>query len=304
LRSTTSGTPDAGIGTGLQFDAESANENPSILGSLQFLFTDKGAGAEDSDFLVFLREAGATAAERFRIASDGTTTITGAQLIVSETDSRTNAVDTAAIIRSVTSGTPAAGIGTGLQFDAESADENPCVLGSLNFAASDVGAGSEDTYVDLLLRVAGRTAETKYRFASTAGSGFQGTFTHAASADRTWTLPDETGTLSVGGGMSNANGAQGINNIDAADEEIQRAQAIDDTAGSADVAMYELSASVTFGEAFSAIPVVVTGGCSNTGGQVVSPGAVAVSTSGFTISGFTSAQSASITNMSSIALGD
>jgi len=198
LRSVTSGTPDTGIGTGIQFDAESADENPSVLGSLQFSFSDKGAGAEDSDFKIFLREAGATAAERFKVASDGTTTITGSQLIVSETDSRTDAVDVAAILRSVTSGTPAAGIGTGIQFDAESADENPCVLGRLDFAATDIGSGSEDTYVDLLLRVAGRAAETKYRFASTAGSGFQGTLTHAASADRTWTLPDETGTLSVG----------------------------------------------------------------------------------------------------------
>ena len=110
-------------------------------------------------------------------------------------DSRTNSVDVAGIIRSTTSGTPDVGIGVGLEFDAESGDENPCPFGRIDFAATDVGAGTEDTYFDILLRVAGVALETKYRFASTAATGFQGTFTHAASADRTWTLPDATDTL-------------------------------------------------------------------------------------------------------------
>ena len=110
-------------------------------------------------------------------------------------DSLTNSVDVAGIIRSTTSGTPDAGIGVGVEFDAESGDENPCPFGRLDFAATDVGAGTEDTYFDILLRVAGVALETKYRFASTAATGFQGTFTHAATADRTWTLPDATTTL-------------------------------------------------------------------------------------------------------------
>lgn len=110
-------------------------------------------------------------------------------------DSRTNSVDVAGIIRSTTSGTPDAGIGTGLQFDAESGDENPCPFGRIDFAATDVTAGSEDTYFDILLRVAGVALETKYSFRSTAATGFQGNFTHAVTADRTWTLPDATDTL-------------------------------------------------------------------------------------------------------------
>lgn len=114
---------------------------------------------------------------------------------VSPEDSRTATVDIAAELRSTTSGTPAADIGTGLLFSTESADENPSEVGRLDFAFSDITAASEDSYADLLLRVAGSALETKYRFASTAGAGFQGTFTHAASADRTWTLPDATVTL-------------------------------------------------------------------------------------------------------------
>lgn len=121
----------------------------------------------------------------------------GAQAVIAAApeDSRTNSVDVAAILRSTTSGTPAAGIGVGLEFEAESGDENPSDFGRLDFAASDVGAGTEDTYFDVLLRVAGRALDTKYRFSSTAGDGFHAEFTHAVTADRTFTLPDATTTL-------------------------------------------------------------------------------------------------------------
>lgn len=113
-------------------------------------------------------------------------------------DARTATVDVPLIVQSTTTGVPAANIGTGIQFNAESGDENPSVFGRLDFAASDITAASEDTYMDILLRVAGAAEETKYRFASTAAAGFQGTFTHAATADRTWTLPDSSVTLGAG----------------------------------------------------------------------------------------------------------
>jgi len=110
-------------------------------------------------------------------------------------DARTNIVDVAGIIRSTTSGVPAASIGIGVEFDAESADENPCPFGRLDFVASDVTAGSEDTYFDVLLRVAGVALESKYRFTSTAATGFRGEFAHAATANRIWTLPNASDTL-------------------------------------------------------------------------------------------------------------
>lgn len=116
----------------------------------------------------------------------------GAQCIIAAVpeDSRTATVDVAQVIRSTTSGTPAAGIGVGLQFDAESGDENPSVFGRIDFAASDVTAASEDTYFDILLRVAGVDAETKWRLASTAGTGFRVDLTHAATANRVVTIQD------------------------------------------------------------------------------------------------------------------
>ena len=110
-------------------------------------------------------------------------------------DARTNSVDVAGEVRSTTSGVPAAGIGVGLLFSAESADENPSNFGRLDFAASDVTAASEDTYASILLRVAGAALDEKYRFSSTAGSGFAALFTHAVTADRTYTLPDADTTF-------------------------------------------------------------------------------------------------------------
>lgn len=115
-------------------------------------------------------------------------------------DARTATVDVVGILRSTTSGVPAASIGVGLEFDCESADENPSVFGRIDFAASDITAASEDTYMDILLRVAGVAAETKYRFTSTAATGFQLDFAHAVTVDRTITFPDRTGTVATAAG--------------------------------------------------------------------------------------------------------
>lgn len=108
-------------------------------------------------------------------------------------DNRTNTVDVVGIVRSTTSGSPAASIGVGVQFDAESADENPCPFGRVDFAAADVTAGSEDTYFDVLLRVAGAALTSAYRFQST--DAFKVIFTHANSGDSTYTLPNQSDTL-------------------------------------------------------------------------------------------------------------
>lgn len=124
-----------------------------------------------------------------RAASFGATNLVAA----APEDSRTNTVDVAFEVRSTTSGTPAAGIGTGILVTAESADENPSSFGQLEFAAADVTAGSEDTYLQVLLRVAGAALTSCYRFAATGA--FNAIFTHANTAARTYTLQDSSDTL-------------------------------------------------------------------------------------------------------------
>ncbi len=122
----------------------------------------------------------------------------GGDLVVRKTDSsRTATVDTPLIVESVTTGTPANGIGTGILVRAESADENPCDVGQMDFTLSDKTAGSEDSYFQILLRVAGASLAASYRFVAT--TAFRGMFTHANTADRTYTLPDYSFTFGQGG---------------------------------------------------------------------------------------------------------
>lgn len=111
----------------------------------------------------------------------------GGDLVVRKTDSsRTNTVDTPLIVESVTTGTPDVGIGTGILVRAESQDENPSDVGQLDFTFSDRTTASEDSYFQILLRVAGAALAAAYRFAST--TAFRAIFTHANTADRTYTL--------------------------------------------------------------------------------------------------------------------
>ena len=114
-------------------------------------------------------------------------------LAASPEDSRTDSVDVVGEIRSTTSSAPAAGIGTGVKFTAESADENPSDVGEIDFAFSDVGAGTEDSRMDVLLRTAGAALGARWRMQATGA--FNGIFTHANTAARTYTFPDNDFTL-------------------------------------------------------------------------------------------------------------
>lgn len=117
-------------------------------------------------------------------------------LLVATQDSRTNTVDAALTVRSTTSGAPAAGIGTGILFQAESADESPCDVGQAEFGTTDVGSGTEDTYFQVLLRVAGAALTACWRWAAT--TAFKAILTHANTADRTYTFPNVSYAIDAG----------------------------------------------------------------------------------------------------------
>lgn len=111
-------------------------------------------------------------------------------------DSRTNSIIEPFTIQMQTSGTPAAGIGTGMAFVAESADEAPSNLGALDFSFTDVGAGTEDSRMSIKTRVAGAAiAET---FSWQATGAFSAKTEHANTADRTYTLPNASYVLDAG----------------------------------------------------------------------------------------------------------
>lgn len=103
-------------------------------------------------------------------------------------------------LQHTTSGTPAAGIGTGILFNSESADENPSAFGRLAFVADDVTSGSEDTYLEVQSRRAGASLGVTYEFKNTGTA--QQVFTTAASSERTTTLPDADLAFTYSGGKA------------------------------------------------------------------------------------------------------
>lgn len=117
-------------------------------------------------------------------------------VVIATQDSRTNSSDVALTVRSTTSGTPAAGIGTDILVQAESADESPSDAVQFGGAFSDVSAGSEDSYFRVLLRVAGAALTECWRFA--AAAAFKGILTHTNTADRTYTFPNASYVIDAG----------------------------------------------------------------------------------------------------------
>jgi len=70
-------TPGVGIGAGLDYQVETTNNNTETGMRLETVTTDVTAGSEDFDFVVKLMQNGATASEKFRVASTGNVAVTG-----------------------------------------------------------------------------------------------------------------------------------------------------------------------------------------------------------------------------------
>lgn len=113
-------------------------------------------------------------------------------------DNATNSGSTNVLtVQHTTSGTPAAGIGTGILFNSESGDESPSNFGVLAYVSDDITAGSEDTFFLLQNRVAGAALADAYKFRRTGASG--SVLTHANTSERTYTLPNANLTFSYTG---------------------------------------------------------------------------------------------------------
>lgn len=126
------------------------------------------------------------------VSVTGNNAITGASSVTYE-DSRTNTTVRPETVTAPTSGTPAAGLGVGKLFRAESADESPSDFGAIDFVATDVTAGSEDTDFQVHTRVAGAALKKAYAMRVTGVGDYL--FTGAATATRTITFPDTSVNL-------------------------------------------------------------------------------------------------------------
>lgn len=72
---TTTSTPVAGIGAGLEFQVETSNNNTEVGMTLETVTTDVTLASEDFDFVVKLMQNGSAAAQRFRVSNSGVVTI-------------------------------------------------------------------------------------------------------------------------------------------------------------------------------------------------------------------------------------
>lgn len=176
-----------------------ANGDTLLDGSVDNTVDVTIGGADDFRFTA--NTFTALAGSSIVVASGGLTVTAGTLSVMdgattlADPDSRTTTVATPLTVAAETSGTPAAGIGTGILFTAESQDEAPSNVGQAQFAFSDVTTASEDSYFQVMLRVAGAALSAAYKWMAT--TAFQAIFTHANSADRTYTLPNFDGTLAT-----------------------------------------------------------------------------------------------------------
>ena len=113
--------------------------------------------------------------------------------VLSEDDASASSTTNCLTLRHTTTGTPAAGIGSKLTLQAESADENPSDMAAIEAAFDDVTAGSEDSTFYVWLRRAGAALSRAFAFRNTGN--FQLLISAALTAARTLSIPDATTTM-------------------------------------------------------------------------------------------------------------
>jgi len=116
----------------------------------------------------------------------------------------TNTVDPSLEVRHTTTGTPANGIGTSLDFKQETAAGNEEIIARIAAVTTDVTATSEDAKIDFMTMAAGATAATKLSIGSTglltlAGSATIDNATSATNLAIAETNIGLTGILTITG---------------------------------------------------------------------------------------------------------
>ncbi len=167
----TSGTEANGIGLGLTFTQE-VTSGDEIAANLDVVATDVTATSEDFSYIFSLMKAGAAASQVLEIQSTGVLELINAGTIdnttngiitVDEPSSATNTVVDIFKISHSTSGTAAAGIGTGLAFEGEDDGGAVQVGMTIDMLSTDVTATSEDYDAVIGLMDGGTAAAERWR---------------------------------------------------------------------------------------------------------------------------------------------
>jgi hypothetical protein len=196
LRHTTTGTPVAGFGTTLTFEAENAAHATKTIGYMDFVYDDITTGSEDAKMRVAVITAGVepsyiapgpqleldslgnlmitgdfnvkgsditntTGALNIQAATGSTTTITSNlanPVTIVRNSANTNAATRAVTLRGNSTGTPAVGFGVSADFEVETSANNFVRGGGIMVSSTDITAGAENFIMNFLVTNAG--AET------------------------------------------------------------------------------------------------------------------------------------------------
>ena len=145
---TTSGVPGTGIGTAIGFEAETSAGNNEVGATISAVTTSVGAGSENFQLAVNLMSSGAAVAEVARFTQDkklgiGTAT-PGAPIEAVVDDASTNSIISAGRFTRTTTGTPAVGIGTAIDFQTETTAGTNKLGGAVYTTATSLTLGSEN----------------------------------------------------------------------------------------------------------------------------------------------------------------
>lgn len=145
---TTSGVPGSGIGVGVAFEVETSAGNNEIGSAIDSVAVDATIGVENFDLVFSLMNAGASLAEVVRFKSTGRvgigTAAPNASLEVATSDANNASPVTVARFSHVTSGVPAIGIGTAIDFMTETSSGTNRVGAAIYTEATNVSSGIED----------------------------------------------------------------------------------------------------------------------------------------------------------------
>jgi len=149
LRHTSTGTPASGLGTQLLFQSESADENPSDIGSLQFEFDDISAGSEDSTAYIHLRRAGAALSSAYAFRNTGNFQLLfSAVLTAARTITIPDATDT--LVNLGSTQTLTAKTATDLKQNAGGGSETMLGSGTIDVDTTEGATSANTTETDLI----------------------------------------------------------------------------------------------------------------------------------------------------------
>lgn len=156
---TSSGAAGNGIGVGIDFVAENNAGAAKLGASINAIEVDAAVGVEDFDFAFNLMQNGASPAEVMRLKSTGRvgigTSTPNTQLEVFTNDAVNNAPVAVARFTHATSGSPAIGIGTAVDFSTETSSNVYRTGGAIYTEARNLGLNIEDFDMAFALMIDG-----------------------------------------------------------------------------------------------------------------------------------------------------